>query len=193
MKLILIVIISVFLLGNSTSAIASILLGLLDENTETASASDRSEYGVKVSEACTKIKTSNFLAKRFGQNPLKLHCKKVTFTCQEKLWHVPEIWRVVVDENQASYDLVRGTATSKSWTLITGLLGTSKYHRLDKMEPWVIIPVEKTGDVDRKLVIHQDKLSGAMVVKKRVFDKQSGYQDAEYRYYCRSSIGKFEQ
>ena len=116
----------------------------------------------------------------------------MTFTCQEKLWHAPEIWRVVVNPNVNSHDLATALSTNKTFSLITGLLGTSEYHRLDKMDPWVIIPIEKTEEIDRKLVIHQDKLSGAMVIKKRVFDKQSGYQDAENEYYCRSSISEYE-
>ena len=35
--------------------------------------------------------------------------------------------------------------------------------------------------INCNIKMNLDKLSGAMVIEKRVFDKQSGYQDAEYR------------
>lgn len=130
---------------------------------------ERSEYGYIVSApgGC-------------GTGVFRRACKKVTYICQEKSWHLPEIWRVVINY--------------QGFTLITGSHFTEhKYHRLHQMDPWVIIPVEMTEEIDRKLIIHQEKLSGAMVITKRVFDKQTGYQDAEYKYYCRSSFGEFKR
>ena len=153
---------------SQVALVAAVLVALALQATEAKAA--RSEYGETVSarEAC-------------GVGVFRRGCKKVTFICQEKSWHLPEIWRVVFN---------RGG----EFTLITGSHFTEiKYHRLDRMDPWVIIPVEMTEEIDRKLIIHQDKLSGAMVIKKRLFDRQTGYQDAEYKYYCRSSFGEFEQ
>ncbi len=171
---------------SKVALVAAVLMAVILQTSEVKAAP--SEYGFKVAEACTKF--NSLLSKRFGY---KGPCKKVTFTCQEKLWHVPEIWRVVVDPSAGSHDLASGTVKGQAFSLITGLGVTTEYHRLDRMDPWVIIPVEKTEKIDRKLIIHQDKLSGAMVIKKRVFDKQSGYQDAEYKYYCRSSISEFKR
>ena len=150
------------------------------------------EYGKKESIACGPRKSGDALANRFfKQYKKKSVCKKVTFTCQEENWHVPEIWRIVIDKQRASEDTLLGV-TSNTWTLVTGVI-KHKYHRLEKMHPWVFVPVEKNDDIQRTLVMHQEKLTGAMVIKKQVFDKQSGYQDKEYRYFCRSSLGEYEQ
>ena len=117
-------------------------------------------------------------------------CQKLTFTCQEKLWHIPEIWRVIVDKHTPSRDLILGKDTDATWTLETGIL-EPEFHTLDKMAPWIVIPVEQAEDIDRKLIIHQEKLSAAMTVKKRVFDKSSGYQTVEKKFYCKRSAGEY--
>ena len=37
----------------------------------------------------------NNVLKKFGRGCI---FKRVTFTCQEELWHVPETWKVIIDE-----------------------------------------------------------------------------------------------
>ncbi len=166
------------------------ILQLENSRASTDNSFPRSEYGIIVERPnCGGNPVLNNVLKKFGRGCI---FKRVTFTCQEELWHVPETWKVIIDEINRSKDLASGTYTKGRYILQTGLWGRGKHHLLDKMDPWVFIPIKKTDDFDKNLVIHQQKLTGVVVVNKRVFDKENGYQNKEYKYYCRQSAEDYK-
>jgi hypothetical protein len=61
---------------------------------------------------------------------------------------------------------------------------TSKGEALDHMSPWYFIPIETSEDKERTLVIHETKLSAAMVTKTRRFSNSKGYYWDEEKFYC---------
>ena len=61
---------------------------------------------------------------------------------------------------------------------------TSKGDDLDNMSPWYFIPIEASEERERTLVIHETKLSAAMVTKTRRFSNSKGYYWDEEKFYC---------
>lgn len=57
---------------------------------------------------------------------------------------------------------------------------------LTEMPPWLFLSLDKEEDMERTLVIHQNKLSAAIVTRKRSFSTSQGYEWAESKYYCES-------
>ena len=148
---------------------------------------EQSEFGTYTVKPCPPRQRSSITSLAPSE------CKKVTFYCQEKQWHIPDIWRIMIEPWLTSYDLALGKHTPKKATLITGShLTEHKYHELVKMDPWIIIPIEKNEDIDKKLIIHQEKLSGAMVIDERVFSKSEGYTRSKRKYYCRQSVEDYD-
>lgn len=67
---------------------------------------------------------------------------------------------------------------------IYGNWKTSKGEALANIPPWYFIPIEASEDKERTLVIHETKLSAAMVTKTRRFSNSKGYYWDEEKYYC---------
>jgi hypothetical protein len=61
---------------------------------------------------------------------------------------------------------------------------TSKGEALDNIPPWYFIPIEASEDKERTLVIHETKLSAAIVTKTRRFSNSKGYYWDEEKFYC---------
>lgn len=158
------------------------------------------DYGNPTPVACPKIsKTTKGISGGYLSSLLeevRRGCQKISFSCKEKPWHLSEKWEVVFDKRRASWDVAAQKNTAGTFTLVKkkGLLSNNKdykYYRLDKMKPWVIIPIEKSEEIDRKLIIHDEKFTGAMVIIERVFNTKDGYQNQERKYYCKSSTTNF--
>lgn len=67
---------------------------------------------------------------------------------------------------------------------IYGNWKTSKGEALANIPPWYFIPIEASEDKERTLVIHETKLSAAMVTKTRRFSNSKGYFWDEEKFYC---------
>ena len=93
---------------------------------------------------------------------------KIEYTCKKGLFHEEEKF-LIGDQLYCIKD-----SNDKWWPALT------------EMPPWLFLSLDNTEDLERTLVIHQDKLSAAIVTKERSFSKSKGYEWTESKYYCKS-------
>ena len=93
---------------------------------------------------------------------------KIEYTCKKGLFHKEERF-LIGDQLNCIKD-----SKDKWWPALT------------EMPPWLFLSLDKAEDLERTLVIHQDKLSAAIVTRERSFSKSNGYEWTESKYYCES-------